>query len=450
MTNHFAEPALSKDLIAKARHLERERFPREAMRVLEPMIRLAMDGALSSMDAISVHEIASDCAFLRSEYLAALPHIDAWERLALEEGDEARLALAGVQRARILYQQGNYSLARKRVSAAAARALEVSDFCIAARARLFESFIAYAQNDHAVARTLVNEAIEFADTSGDPYVLAFALYGASQHCLVIAREASANCAVLPDAAIVAANEGLVLLKRAEAPAQLCGAESLARMIEFMRLRNWLVLGRAAECVAPLKVLLRDCQLRGHNDVELSVRATLAGALRQIGNPQEALRQAAAGLSAARSHGCVNLAVQNLQMERDLATEALSKNIPHTEPAYLALADTYIEAHATGTLSLAEMAAYCDVGVRTLQVAFRRYRGVSPIAAARNLRLDLAADALLSGNSAVSHIAAQFAFKSSTTFTSEFKRRFGIAPREYQKRNAKAGQPCLPLYSRRIP
>jgi AraC-like DNA-binding protein len=430
------------DLLAKARHLEREGYPREAQVALAVLRAAASNAELSRDDEMVLCEIASDAAFVRAAYAESLVHVSRWEVLAKSGGAthcaESALALCDVHRARILYQQGNYSQARKRASEAALRALGVGDYVVAARARMCESYVAHGQRDDRAARELLIEAVRFAETGADAYVLAFVLNSAGQHRMHVAAALTPSNDNVPPPianspeALQALAESEQFFDRGLVAARACGAEDLSRMIEFNRMRSWLVAGRAAPCIAPIKRLLRDYQARGLIDNELSIRVALARALRLIGNHREAMRQANAGLAVARRFKRVNLSVQNLQRERAWADTALRAQPEHavaTEPVYLALADAYIDAHPAGGVTLGDLAAACGVGMRSLQLAFQRHRGISPIAAARDKRLDFAAAALDTGDETVAAVAARYGFHSATTFANEFKRRFGMTPRQ---------------------
>jgi transcriptional regulator GlxA family with amidase domain len=68
-----------------------------------------------------------------------------------------------------------------------------------------------------------------------------------------------------------------------------------------------------------------------------------------------------------------------------------------------------------------------VSWRTLEKAFNDFRGITPVAHIRNLRLDHARQALDEGNSTVGAIAARFGFASPTTFTLEYRKRYGSSP-----------------------
>ncbi|HEX3057949.1 MAG TPA: helix-turn-helix domain-containing protein, partial [Usitatibacter sp.] len=60
-------------------------------------------------------------------------------------------------------------------------------------------------------------------------------------------------------------------------------------------------------------------------------------------------------------------------------------------------------------------------------AFMEFRGVTPVAYARNVRLDLAHRALGEEDAAVADVAARFGFGSPTTFSLEYRKRFGQSP-----------------------
>jgi transcriptional regulator GlxA family with amidase domain len=98
-----------------------------------------------------------------------------------------------------------------------------------------------------------------------------------------------------------------------------------------------------------------------------------------------------------------------------------------EPFFLKRADRYIVEHVADPIPVARLAEYCRVSVRTLQKAFLDFRGLTPVAHTRNLRLDRAHQALALGTASVALVAARFGFGSSTTFALEYRRRFGVAP-----------------------
>ena len=65
--------------------------------------------------------------------------------------------------------------------------------------------------------------------------------------------------------------------------------------------------------------------------------------------------------------------------------------------------------------------------RTLENAFTDFRGLTPVAHVRNVRLDEAHRALHDGDTSVAEVAARFGFGSATTFALEYRKRFGVSP-----------------------
>jgi transcriptional regulator GlxA family with amidase domain len=83
---------------------------------------------------------------------------------------------------------------------------------------------------------------------------------------------------------------------------------------------------------------------------------------------------------------------------------------------------------TGTsVTLAEAAAGCSV--RSLQLAFRRHRGTTPMAAWRRIRLEAARAALVraDGAASIGGIAADHGFSNPGRFTKLFREAFGQSP-----------------------
>jgi transcriptional regulator GlxA family with amidase domain len=81
----------------------------------------------------------------------------------------------------------------------------------------------------------------------------------------------------------------------------------------------------------------------------------------------------------------------------------------------------------------EIAEHCGVSLRTLEKAFGDLRGTTPVAYIRNVRLDHARRALADGAGTVSDVAARFGFRSATTFAIEYRKRFGLTPRDTKKK-----------------
>jgi transcriptional regulator GlxA family with amidase domain len=81
------------------------------------------------------------------------------------------------------------------------------------------------------------------------------------------------------------------------------------------------------------------------------------------------------------------------------------------------------------LTVAEVADAAGCGIRALQIAFRRFRGTTPMGALQRARLDQARTEMLrSGRTdSLARIAAAHGFSNQTRFTRLFRRRYGVSP-----------------------
>ncbi len=96
------------------------------------------------------------------------------------------------------------------------------------------------------------------------------------------------------------------------------------------------------------------------------------------------------------------------------------------PAQLRRAEAFMAAHADQAVSLADVAAAAGCGTRALQLAFRRFRGTTPLAALREARLQGVRAALVSGAPGLA-TARRFGFSNATRFRLAYVRRFGEEP-----------------------
>jgi transcriptional regulator GlxA family with amidase domain len=74
-----------------------------------------------------------------------------------------------------------------------------------------------------------------------------------------------------------------------------------------------------------------------------------------------------------------------------------------------------------------VASHCGLSWRALDKLFADFRGITPVAHIRNMRLDHARQILASGSATVAQAALASGFRSSTTFALEFRKRFGVSP-----------------------
>lgn len=106
------------------------------------------------------------------------------------------------------------------------------------------------------------------------------------------------------------------------------------------------------------------------------------------------------------------------------------------PRYVRRAEAYMRAHAQEAIGMADIVAAAGVGMRTLSWGFRRYRGATPMAELRAIRLDGARDDLRrsspSGDS-VTEVALRWGFGHLGRFARDYAERFGELPSETLRR-----------------
>jgi transcriptional regulator GlxA family with amidase domain len=100
------------------------------------------------------------------------------------------------------------------------------------------------------------------------------------------------------------------------------------------------------------------------------------------------------------------------------------------PDKLRRAMTFIEENAQGSIGLADIAGAVEVTGRSVQYAFRRHLGVTPLEYLRRVRLDRAHRDLQAADPAVDTvraIAGRWRFAHPGRFSIQYKRIFGAAP-----------------------
>jgi len=257
-----------------------------------------------------------------------------------------------------------------------------------------------------------------------------------------------------------AREALRFFERARAVAESAGYEFASWYVAGNIERLEIILGHAERAVRAIRKRLKKLQAKGAKYDEIVTRSNLAWGLRTLGRHQEALRELDAALNLARETGTFNVLHEFIEYDRSIVLDALgeaaaarasyrrylqlvgasNRSAPAApggayptspkrplEPYYLKRVDRYIREHLNAPFTIVHMARHCGVSSRTLQKAFEEYRGTTPVAHARNLRLDHAHLALEAADASVADIAARFGFGSSTTFALEYRKRFGVAP-----------------------
>jgi AraC-like DNA-binding protein len=100
------------------------------------------------------------------------------------------------------------------------------------------------------------------------------------------------------------------------------------------------------------------------------------------------------------------------------------------PYYVRRAEEYLHAHWREPIAIDDLAEAAKVSVRSLFGGFRRFRGLTPMAYLKTLRLDLAHGELLRANPAeksVTDIALACGFTHMSKFARDFQGRFGERP-----------------------
>lgn len=117
-------------------------------------------------------------------------------------------------------------------------------------------------------------------------------------------------------------------------------------------------------------------------------------------------------------------------------ETLLRPAPPIAPYYVKRVEEYIAANADQPLTIVELAAYAGVSIRSLFAGFRNFRGTSPIAYLRSVRLQRAQEDLIAAerHETVTNVAVRWGFTHLGRFTAAYKRKFGELPSETLQRD----------------
>lgn len=108
------------------------------------------------------------------------------------------------------------------------------------------------------------------------------------------------------------------------------------------------------------------------------------------------------------------------------------NPARVQSALLRRAITFINENAHGEITLSDIAAAVNVTPRSVQYAFRRHLGITPLEYLRRVRLDRAHRELQTADprsDTVMAIAGRWGFGHPGRFSSVYKRTFGSPPSE---------------------
>lgn len=465
--------------LEEARLLIQAGQPRRALTLLDKVSAVVPDAqpAVDPPLAARLHLLRADALFETGEYSQSAAEAAAAAACAERAGDMSTIVLASVFKARSAYQFGSYTVCEREGEAALARAVEWGDPLLVSRACQILVIVHGARRQFAQATRYGEQALAAARRAGHGVQEGRILNTIAQTELGIALahlhpHGHGHPSSLEPHEIGSQRDRLFaardILQRAMALTDTPEEAALFNMVEANLQRVRILLGEARETLPILRRKLRTMQEQGRRHYEISLRQFYAWALRVAGHPDEALVQIDAALGLCRKGRNATRIVEFLHYDRSLvqaalgnaaealksyqrykqfaaawsvgpgagsgssaAADALKPSRPGRvlEPFYVKRADRLLRESEGAKLSTDELAARCGVSTRTLQLGFRQFRGVSPVAHARNLRLERSHHALKAGDGSVSEIAARHGFGSLTTFSIEYRRRFGETPRE---------------------
>lgn len=119
----------------------------------------------------------------------------------------------------------------------------------------------------------------------------------------------------------------------------------------------------------------------------------------------------------------------LEVQPHNHTEALAQSRGSIAPRHVRQVERYIEAHAREGIDLAQLVEVSGVSARTLFEGFQRFRGTSPMAYLRAVRLRGVREALLRGDRrrTVAEIATEWQFFELGRFAGQYRQCYGETP-----------------------
>ncbi|MGP9812749.1 AraC family transcriptional regulator [Rhodopseudomonas sp. NSM] len=126
-----------------------------------------------------------------------------------------------------------------------------------------------------------------------------------------------------------------------------------------------------------------------------------------------------------------LMVSLLSVARHNFSDQLDRNAPDTAPDYVRVAEEFIAAAWNRAITINDLAAVTNVGVRSLFKSFQKHRGYSPMAFAKTIRLNKAREMLLQGDPSRSVTSVAFAcgFSNLGHFAHDYRQKHGELPSE---------------------
>lgn len=93
---------------------------------------------------------------------------------------------------------------------------------------------------------------------------------------------------------------------------------------------------------------------------------------------------------------------------------------------------FVAAHRADSVSVAELAALCDLSPRHFLRAFKQSTGLSPMRYIIEIRMEESKRLLANSNASITMIAFESGFTHSQHFTTRFKKETGMSPTEFRR------------------
>ncbi|MGN1021847.1 MAG: AraC family transcriptional regulator [Aristaeellaceae bacterium] len=113
-------------------------------------------------------------------------------------------------------------------------------------------------------------------------------------------------------------------------------------------------------------------------------------------------------------------------------DTLARNLRGDTTNALDAAVSYIDAHLADELSVKELAGACFISADHLTRLFKKKFGMTVSEYIQDKRIRLAAELLTRGDLSISAVSNTVGFGNYSYFTEQFKKRYGVTPREYQR------------------
>ncbi|NTF90100.1 AraC family transcriptional regulator [Agrobacterium rhizogenes] len=143
------------------------------------------------------------------------------------------------------------------------------------------------------------------------------------------------------------------------------------------------------------------------------------------NDDASLLQSPAALSCL-STGLIHLLLENVPHR---FSGALARQPALPSPRHIRRAIDFMQANLSQPISIGDIAQASQVGIRSLQEGFKRFKGMSPMAYLANLRMEAAHRDLIMANPAtsVAAIAQKWGFTHLGRFSGDYRKSYGCLP-----------------------